>query len=60
MTKQFRDLAIGLLCAHLIAGFWIVLAMPTELGNWRGQYEIGFDQVWGEYISDCDCTEVVN
>ncbi len=37
----------------------IALDHPEKIGQWKAQMDIGYDSVWSEYISDCDCTEAL-
>lgn len=36
-----------------------VLSHPELLGQWDARRDIGYDSVWGEYLSDCDCMQPV-
>lgn len=57
--ERLKNASIAILAAHITAAFWIVLLSPQEIGAWRAQYEIGLDQIWQEYIADCDCTAAI-
>lgn len=35
----------------------ISLDHPEKIGQWKARMDIGYDSVWSEYMSDCDCTE---
>jgi hypothetical protein len=35
------------------------LINPVQVGYWQAQRDIGYDSIWGEYVSDCDCTEIL-
>jgi hypothetical protein len=35
----------------------IALDHPEKIGQWQARVDIGYDQIWGEYVADCDCTE---
>ena len=37
----------------------ITLDHPEKIGQWKAQMDIGYDSVWSEYVSDCDCTEAL-
>lgn len=36
-----------------------VLANPAAVGQWKAKVDIGYDSIWSEYVSDCDCTETL-
>jgi len=37
----------------------IALDNPEKIGQWKAQMDIGYDSIWSEYVSDCDCTEAL-
>ena len=37
----------------------IALDRPEKIGEWKAQMDIGYDSVWSEYVSDCDCAEAL-
>ena len=37
----------------------IVLDHPKKIGQWKAEMDIGYDSIWSEYVSDCDCTEAL-
>ena len=37
----------------------IALDHPEKIGEWKAQMDIGYDSIWSEYVSDCDCTEAL-
>ena len=42
---------------------WILIMIglawdnPQWVGEWKANVDIAYDQIWMEYIADCDCTE---
>ncbi len=34
-----------------------LLSNPESIGHFQARMDIGYDQIWGEYVADCDCTE---
>jgi uncharacterized membrane protein len=56
MLQDILDLAI----IATIAGLWIVagvIADPEAQGRWSAKRDIAYNEIWVEYITDCDCTE---
>jgi hypothetical protein len=37
----------------------LYITNPTAVGYWQAQRDIGYDSIWSEYVSDCDCTEAL-
>ena len=50
MIRNMRDIAI------IAIIFWVRLN-PEGVGQWKAQMDIGYDSIWSEYVSDCDCME---
>jgi hypothetical protein len=58
MLQDTRDLAI----IATIAGLWIVsgvMANPEAQGRWAAKRDIAYNEIWSEYVVDCDCTLAV-
>ena len=42
---------------------WILLFIglaydnPRLIGQWKANVDIAYDEIWAEYVGDCDCTE---
>jgi hypothetical protein len=30
---------------------------PETVGQWQARKAIAYDQIWIEWVADCDCTE---
>lgn len=57
MIRQMRDFAIFIFVMYaLTVAVWARM-YPNAVGYWEAQKDIAYDQIWGEYIMDCDCTE---
>ena len=37
----------------------IALDHPEKIGQWQARMDIGYDSIWSECVSDCDCTEAL-
>lgn len=48
-----RDVYIAILVGTAIFS----LADPEAVGTWLARRDVAYDQVWIEYMADCDCTE---
>jgi hypothetical protein len=36
-----------------------LLSNPESIGRFQARMDIGYDQIWSEYVADCDCTEAL-
>lgn len=36
---------------------WMVALNPESVGRWEAKRDIGYESIWSEYVSDCDCTQ---
>jgi hypothetical protein len=34
-----------------------LLSNPESIGRFEARMDIGYDEIWSEYVADCDCTE---
>lgn len=43
----------------LIASLFIFVAIfsPETVGEWQARKAVAYDQIWIEWVADCDCTE---
>jgi hypothetical protein len=48
-----KNAAIILVCAHIVAAFWVIVLSPTEIGHWQARKDIAYSQTMDQ---DCDCT----
>jgi hypothetical protein len=37
----------------------VVVLNPTAVGHWQAQRDVAYDSIWGEWVVDCDCTEIL-
>jgi hypothetical protein len=43
----------------MILVIMIVVFEPKVVGQWEAQRDIAYDAIWSEYVSDCDCTQLL-
>jgi hypothetical protein len=34
-----------------------LISNPESIGRFEARMDIGYDQIWSEYVVDCDCAE---
>lgn len=44
---------------HLVILSVVLFAVffPSKIGKWEALKDIAYDEVWLDYMGDCDCTE---
>lgn len=57
MTTVIKNWVIITVGLHIIAAVWLVALNPESVGQWEAQRDIGYESIWSEYVSDCDCTQ---
>ena len=43
----------------IFIAFMIVITEPEAVGKWLAMVDIGYDSIWSEYVSDCECSETL-
>ncbi len=57
MIRNIRDITITALVLYAFCiSLWAGLN-PEAVGHWQAQKDVAYDTIWGEWVSDCDCTE---
>jgi hypothetical protein len=57
MISNMKDFAIFVLVVYIFSLMVWVRLYPEQIGQWQARMDISYDQIWGEYVADCDCTE---
>lgn len=57
MTTVIKNWVIITVGLHIIATVWLVALNPESVGQWEAKRGIGYESIWNEYVSDCDCTQ---
>lgn len=57
MISNMKDFAIFVLVVYIFSLMIWVRLYPEQIGQWQAQADVAYDQIWSEYIMDCDCTE---
>jgi hypothetical protein len=55
MTFYHYFKTVCLVIASLVA--FVVIMSPETVGEWQARKAIAYDQIWMEWVGDCDCTE---
>jgi hypothetical protein len=48
---------------NVVFKIWILIFIglawdnPQAIGEWKANVDIAYEDIWIEYIADCDCTE---
>lgn len=51
-------LVILVICLIIIQLYvWMLALNPESVGQWEAKRDIGYESIWSEYVSDCDCTQ---
>lgn len=56
--KNIRDALISMLVLAILVNGFAALYFPEAVGHWLARKEIGFEEQWSAYMSDCDCGEI--
>ncbi len=57
MISNMKDFAIFVLVVYIFSLMIWVRLYPEQIGQWQAHMDIGYDEIWSEYVADCDCTE---
>lgn len=57
MIRDVRDFIIMGFVIYLTALIIWARTSPENIGQWKARMDVAYDQIWSEYVADCDCTE---
>ena len=57
MSNDFTHYFNNILKFVALVFIMSLLSNPESIGRFQARMDIGYDQIWGEYVGDCDCTE---